>query len=260
MRHLCRRRQTEPDIMEGLSRVPSSTSLSEHQRKIQELERHLQDAKTEVNLKNRELDVYKSSLHAVEQERDSFNIQLKAAQGELERLHRENRTLTRANQNLELRLKAATDDGDHWKHRMEETIAEMASAIETERNKTIHEFEETQHEKDLKHHRLVALERSKDELTNQLTDTQVELDRALARVLELQTAFDTQETVGKNWEHEYRQVMHELEGLRDENGALKSKIRRQYKQIEILTRQDDSELALTSMQEKVDKLNGRMED
>ncbi|CAJ0929028.1 unnamed protein product, partial [Mesorhabditis belari] len=259
MRALVRRRETEPDLYQGLSRVPSMTSVAEHQRKIQELERQLQDAKTEVNLKMRELDVYKSELHSMEQEKESISRHNKTQQGEIERLTRKVGSLSRTNQDLEHRVKKANEDCEEWKKKMEESLVEQRLALEEHRKRTMERYEESQHAKDLKSSRVTALERSKEELQTQLTQCQLDLDRAMAQVADLERTMSTQETLGRTWESEYHSACSEVESLRDENCALKSKIRRQWKQIEILTRQEDNETALNSLQEKVDKLNGRME-
>lgn len=56
------------------------------------------------------------------------------------------------------------------------------------------------------------------------------------QVARLESIRKTHEAYGETWEHQYRKAAVELESLRDENAMLKTKIRRQYRQIELLTR------------------------
>lgn len=57
--------------------------------------------------------------------------------------------------------------------------------------------------------------------------------------------------MGETWESQYRVAMQEIDSLREENMTLKTKIRRQYKQIELLTRKKIESLGKLSHLEKV---------
>ena len=120
-----------------------------------------------------------------------------------------------------------------------------------------------------------ALTKSQAEskLHTDLIEAQAQLDRALAQIQQLEKMSKSQFNIGENWEQQYRGVVLEMEELRDENASLKTKIRRQYKQIELLTRKDfdfdnftfqiseqsDLNNIVSELETKVDKFQGRLE-
>ncbi|KHJ98541.1 hypothetical protein OESDEN_01478 [Oesophagostomum dentatum] len=64
-----------------------------------------------------------------------------------------------------------------------------------------------------------------------------------------------EESLGGTLEAQYRSALLELETARDENCALKAKIRRQYKQIELLTQQDETNSAMNTFNNKLEKMD-----
>lgn len=56
------------------------------------------------------------------------------------------------------------------------------------------------------------------------------------QVNHLESINKSQGVYGETLEHQYRMALSELESLRDENANLKTKIRRQYREIELLKR------------------------
>jgi hypothetical protein len=62
------------------------------------------------------------------------------------------------------------------------------------------------------------------------------LDKTQSQLAHMERLQRTQSAIGETWEAQYRTAQSEMEGIRDENAALKSRIRRQKKQIELLTR------------------------
>ncbi|KAK6018124.1 hypothetical protein OSTOST_16304 [Ostertagia ostertagi] len=77
----------------------------------------------------------------------------------------------------------------------------------------------------------------------------------MTTIRQLEGSVQTQEALGGTIEAQYRSALMELETTRDENCALKAKIRRQYKQIELLTQQDETNSALNTFENKLEKMD-----
>ena len=84
---------------------------------------------------------------------------------------------------------------------------------------------------------MATIESAKSALSGELARTQAELDRCRQIIVQLEENIKSQETLGNSFERHQSNLNFEIENLRDENCALKAKIRRQYKQIELLTRE-----------------------
>lgn len=59
----------------------------------------------------------------------------------------------------------------------------------------------------------------------------------LFQVSHLENINKSQGVYGETWEHRHRMALTEMEALREENASLKRKIRRQYREIELLKRE-----------------------
>ena len=94
------------------------------------------------------------------------------------------------------------------------------------------------HEYEMKIQHALAKSQADTKLHTDLIEAQAQLDRALAQIQQLEKMSKSQFNIGETWEQQYRGVVLEMEELRDENASLKTKIRRQYKQIELLTRKN----------------------
>ncbi|VDN18325.1 unnamed protein product [Gongylonema pulchrum] len=58
-------------------------------------------------------------------------------------------------------------------------------------------------------------------------------------------------TYGDTWEHQYRTALAELQSLRDENASLKTKIRRQNREIELWKQQTEMEADVALLENKM---------
>lgn len=96
-----------------------------------------------------------------------------------------------------------------------------------------------QQEHEMKLQLLQHNQKAADAARDELADARAQLDRAQAELMQLSRMQRSTTTMGETWEQQYRTVLQEMEACRDENASLKSKIRRQYKQIELLTREFD---------------------
>ncbi|PAV56307.1 hypothetical protein WR25_15725 [Diploscapter pachys] len=250
--YLIRRQASTYDMTQSLNlqRSPSTSQVMEKDRRISELEREKGSLNTDLQLMRRELEVYKASLNALESEKDSLQKQNRKLIGEIDDLQRQLSKVEKNSDHLSFRLKKSQEDSETWKKKHEEAVIESKNEVLAERKRAQERLEASQSEKDLKCSRITALEQSKDQLNSELLRTQFELDRSLAKISDLEANIQSQEHLGDNLEHNYKNLLSELENLRDENCALKAKIRRQYKQIELLTQNEDTESEINHFENK----------
>ncbi|KAE9414991.1 hypothetical protein Angca_003419, partial [Angiostrongylus cantonensis] len=238
----------------GLQRAPSTSSLLEKDKKISELERQLSQSHTEQQIMKRELDVYKTNLSSLEQEKECLMRQHRSAVATSDDLRRQLAAAEAAADGVAERLRRAQTDADNWKKKYEDMVQEAKNDILKERKRTAEKLAALQAENALRATRRVAEEANRDNLRDELARTQAELDRAMTTIRQLEGSVQSQETLGDTLEAQYRNILIELETARDENSALKTKIRRQYKQIELLTQQDETNCAMSTFQDKLGKL------
>ncbi|EYC06123.1 hypothetical protein Y032_0078g1203 [Ancylostoma ceylanicum] len=215
----------------GLQRAPSTSSLMEKERKIADLERQLS------------------------QEKESLLRQHHNAVATSEDLRRQLEAAESAADGLAERLKRAQSDAECWKRKHEEAVQEAKNDILNERKRTADKLAAMQAESAMKAARRGMSETEREQLREDLARTQVQLDRALNTIRELEASAQSQEALGGTIEAQYRTVLMELETARDENCALKAKIRRQYKQIELLTQQDETNSAMNTFHNKIEKMD-----
>uniref|UniRef100_A0A8L8K2M3 Myosin motor domain-containing protein n=1 Tax=Heligmosomoides polygyrus TaxID=6339 RepID=A0A8L8K2M3_HELPZ len=239
----------------GLQRAPSTSNVMEKDRKISDLERQLNQAHTEQQLMKREMEVYKASLGSLEQEKDSLVRQSHNAAATSEELRRQLAAAESAADGLAERLRRAQADAECWKRKHEEAVQEAKNDILYERKRTAEKLAAFQHENNIRNARRGENDVEREHLRDELARTQVELDRALATIRQLEGNMQSQEALGGTLEAQYRNALMELETARDENCALKAKIRRQYKQIELLTQQDETNSALNTFENKLGRMD-----
>ncbi|CAL2039620.1 unnamed protein product [Caenorhabditis brenneri] len=238
----------------GLQRSPSTSQVMEKERRIQELEKEKAAINTDLQLVKRELDVYKSQLSAVESEKESLQTTVRKQTSQLQETTRQFNSAQKNADNLALRLKKALADCDEWKKKHEESIKESKTEILLERKRAMDRAEASEKETELKQSRMATIESAKTALSGELGRTQAELDRCRQIIQQLEENLKSQETLGNSFERHQSNLNFEIENLRDENCALKAKIRRQYKQIELLTQQDETNDELNHFENKTERL------
>ncbi|KAK6038471.1 hypothetical protein COOONC_24021 [Cooperia oncophora] len=239
-----------------LSRAPSTSNVViEKDKKISDLERQLRESHTEHQLMKRELEVYKGSLASLESEKESLIRQNHSANATAEELRNQLAAAESAADGLAERLKRAQADAESWKRKHEEAVQEAKNDIIHERKRAAEKVAACQHEFALRNARRGTDDAERERLREELARVQVELDRAVTTIRQLEGSIQTQEVLGGTMESQYRNALMELETARDENCALKAKIRRQYKQIELLTQQDETSSALNTFENKLERMD-----
>ncbi|CAO4373023.1 unnamed protein product [Caenorhabditis nigoni] len=238
----------------GLQRSPSTSQVMEKERRILELEKEKAAINTDLQLVKRELDVYKSQLSAVESEKESLQTTVRKQTSQLQETTRQFNSAQKNADNLALRLKKALADCEEWKKKHEESIEDSKTEILAERKRAMDRAEASEKETELKQSRMATIESAKSVLSGELTRTQAELDRCRQIIQQLEENIKSQETLGNSFERHQSNLNFEIENLRDENCALKAKIRRQYKQIELLTQQDETNDELHHFENKTERL------
>ncbi|EGT53457.1 hypothetical protein CAEBREN_03200 [Caenorhabditis brenneri] len=188
------------------------------------------------------------------QEKESLQTTVRKQTSQLQETTRQFNSAQKNADNLALRLKKALADCDEWKKKHEESIKESKTEILLERKRAMDRAEASEKETELKQSRMATIESAKTALSGELGRTQAELDRCRQIILQLEENLKSQETLGNSFERHQSNLNFEIENLRDENCALKAKIRRQYKQIELLTQQDETNDELNHFENKTERL------
>lgn len=170
------------------------------------------------------------------QEKESLQTANRKQSNQLQETTRQLNSAQKNADNLALRLKKALADCDEWKKKHEESIVESKTEILMERKRAMDRAEACEKETELKQSRMATIESARMELGGELARTQSELDRCRQIIIQLEENLKSQESLGNSFGRHQTNLNFEIENLRDENCALKAKIRRQYKQIELLTR------------------------
>ncbi|KAK6045534.1 hypothetical protein COOONC_16961 [Cooperia oncophora] len=160
------------------------------------------------------------------QEKESLIRQNHSANATAEELRNQLAAAESAADGLAERLKRAQADAESWKRKHEEAVQEAKNDIIHERNTQTarKEFAACQHEFALRNARRGTDDAERERLREELARVQVELDRAVTTIRQLEGSIQTQEVLGGTMESQYRNALMELETARDENCALKAKI------------------------------------
>uniref|UniRef100_A0A1I7RIC1 Myosin motor domain-containing protein n=1 Tax=Bursaphelenchus xylophilus TaxID=6326 RepID=A0A1I7RIC1_BURXY len=264
--HRLSRQSTLSNVHQVLELERSASNSSIHQsnlqsseRKCAQTERELQTVKTDLQLAKRELEVYKQSLQEAEMTKESQSRQLKQLTREFEQNEKALKEEETKNQTLELHLKKVQKDLEYSRKKVEDTIAESKNDIMAERKRLMDKMNKMQVEYDNKIQLLQSNNRANEGLQTDLIETRGQLDRAMLEIGQLNKLQRSQSTIGETWEQQYRAVILEMEAIRDENASLKSKIRRQYKQIELLSQQSDLDDCVSELEDRMEKIRPRFD-
>ncbi|TMS38911.1 hypothetical protein L596_005533 [Steinernema carpocapsae] len=160
--------------------------LMDSERQVATLERSLQSANTDNQLLRREIEVYKQSLSEAEREKETLN---RTNKGLIYDLEKTGKCLTKEEnkvQTLEQKLKKSQTDVDLWKQKFEEGVVESKNDIIFERKKMKERMDKLVHEHELHKNHYSTMDKTRDKLQNELADTQVNLDRALAQIAHME--------------------------------------------------------------------------
>jgi chromosome segregation ATPase len=249
---------TQGDEYTNLMRSPSTSQMQAKERQIQDLEKKLSTANTDYQLLKREIDVYKTQLQEAERNKELLTKQLKSANERINEATKELKSEEKKVQSLEQNITKLNRDIDNWKLKHEEAINESKNDIIAEKRKHQERINTLAHEYEMKIQQAILQAKADNKLQTDLIAAQAELDRAMAQINQLNQLSKSQFNIGENWEQQYRGALLEMEELRDENTTLKTKIRRQYKQIELLTQQSELDSIVSDLESKVDKFQGRI--
>uniref|UniRef100_A0A0N5A6A7 Myosin motor domain-containing protein n=1 Tax=Parastrongyloides trichosuri TaxID=131310 RepID=A0A0N5A6A7_PARTI len=240
----------------GLMKNTSSSQLQE--KKINDLEKQLQTVNQDYQLLKREVEVYKTNLADYERKNTSLINKNNRLVTENDNLDKKLEKYRDEMITIEDRLKKSQKEVGIWKQKYEEVNIESKNEILNQRKKNQERIEEIILDYNKKLQMYSNNDKNKIKLQEELEETRTLLDRTTAQLYEMEKHSKSQSLLGDNWENKYRNTMMELESLRDENAALKSKVRRQYKEIELLTQQNEIEEECNNFEKKVDLFHERV--
>ncbi|KAF7634873.1 Myosin motor domain-containing protein [Meloidogyne graminicola] len=219
-----------------------SQRLEGAEKRLIEKEREIQIIKQDSQLTKRELDVYKQSLQESERSRELLTKQYRQLNLEFEQI----------NQKLK-------DEEELYQSSQFEIKKENEAEIALERKKNLEKMEKLIFEYESRIRQLINSQRSQDNLLERLTEAESQLDKTQSQLLHMERLQRTQSTIGETWEAQYRTAQSELESIRDENAALKSRIRRQKKQIELLTQENELSERVVELENNFEKVQTRLQ-
>ncbi|CAD5218881.1 unnamed protein product [Bursaphelenchus okinawaensis] len=237
----------------------NQTNLQNVERKCAQTERELQTLKTDLQLAKRELEVYKQSLQEAEMSKETQSRHLKQLNRDLEQAQKALKEEETKTEGLDMQLKKTQRDLENSRKKVEDTIAESKNDIMAERRRLMDKMSKMQDEYDNKIHVLQSNQKANEGVKSDLQEARSQLDRAMLEIGQLNKLQRSQSTIGETWEQQYRGVILEMEAMRDENASLKSKIRRQYKQIELLSQQSNLDDCVSELENRIENVRPRFE-
>ncbi|CAG9537524.1 unnamed protein product [Cercopithifilaria johnstoni] len=233
----------------NLSRSSSQSQFA-NERKISQLERQIASAHTDTQMMKREIEVYKSTLAKNEEERDKLSQMVRTLDISVKKLEQSLSDEARRNHEYELRLKRTQNELENVRSKYEKAVKDGQMEILEERRKMRMEMDALSRENEMKK-RDAKEARVIEELQKELNFRTSQLNRVMAQVSHLENINKSQGVYGETWEHQYRMTLTELESLREENISLKTKIRRQYREIELLKQQSEMEADVAILENKM---------
>uniref|UniRef100_A0A183BV89 enoyl-CoA hydratase n=1 Tax=Globodera pallida TaxID=36090 RepID=A0A183BV89_GLOPA len=263
-----------------LTRSPSSTStvsgmhqqqqqhnsammaqrLDGAERRVMALERELQQQRQDAQMARRELEVYKQmarrELEDSERTRDTLSKQLRSVNAEMESMRNDLKKEQEQSQTTDFDSRKMRGENNALRQRLEDEREESRAAIASERKKHAEKADELANEYNSRLRQVGNAQRRTEQLQTKLAETESQLDRALGQLTHLERLQKTQNSIGETWETQYRTAQSELQSVRDENAALKSKMRRQQRQIVLLTQQSELDSRVNELEERIGSLGG----
>ncbi|KAM3725081.1 Myosin heavy chain, striated muscle [Dirofilaria immitis] len=233
----------------NLSRSSSQSHFA-NERKISQLERQIVSAHTDTQMLKREIEVYKSTLSENEKERDMLSQKVRTLDISVKQLEQSLSDEEKKNHEYELRLKRTQNELENVRNKYEKAVKDGQTEILEERRKMRLKMDTLSRSNEIKK-RGIREERTIEELQKELNSRTSQLNRALTQINHLENINKSQGVYGETWEHQYRMALAELESLRDENASLKTKIRRQYREIELLKQQSEMEADVAMLENKM---------
>uniref|UniRef100_A0A914KZM1 Uncharacterized protein n=1 Tax=Meloidogyne incognita TaxID=6306 RepID=A0A914KZM1_MELIC len=236
-----------------------SQRLEGAERRLLEKEREIQTAKQDTQLARRELDVYKQSLQESERSRDSLTKQCRQLTSELEQIGKKLKEEEEHFQTSQFESRKQSNDFIILKQKIEDLKEENEAEMALEKKRNSEKMEKLVYEYESRIRQFVNAQRSQEQLLERLTESESQLDKTQSQLAHMERLQRTQSAIGETWEAQYRTAQSELEGIRDENAALKSRIRRQKKQIELLTQENELSERVIELETNVGRVQNRLQ-
>ncbi|GMR47753.1 hypothetical protein PMAYCL1PPCAC_17948, partial [Pristionchus mayeri] len=248
------RRMTEPmpEIPPPAPLVRSPSILMETERKVADLERINQNLTTDLGLAKREIEVYKMTISTLEGEKNQAVKQAKNAAMRSDEAGRRLLIEEGKISSLETRLEKTQADVEEWRRRWDEGNNGHSEEINSMRKKLMMKIDTLEDEKRKAEHRSGMAERANEDFRKDIDRLSLQLEKFKEKLAEAEKCTDSHAVVGENWQSRYYEAESEIQSLRDDNGILKGKIQRLYRQIALLTQDDDTSQVVSHMETKID--------